>query len=167
MQLFPAKVSANAASNGPARTAILGFAALLLALPLFAQTTAPISAKNASDSNAPKEAPKDISDTGRIFYSTCAVIDRPVSQLSVGEAIPYVHCVSYIGAIFDTMELYDSTGLARHAFCAPEKQITQRDELVRTVRRYISAHPEISNEQTVYVARLALVEAFACPTGVK
>jgi hypothetical protein len=139
---------------------LLGFSALLLALPLFAQTTATTSRKDAS---APaKEAPKDISDTGRIFYNTCAVIDRPVGQLTVSEAIPYVHCVSYIGAIFDTMELYDSTGLAQHAFCAPEKQVTQRDELVRTVRRYISAHPEISNEQTVFVARLALVEAFAC-----
>lgn len=155
MQLFP--------SNRPAK-AILGFATLLLAVPLFAQTTAS-RAKNVSATT--QDAPKDISDTGRIFYNTCAVIDRPVGQLSVSEAIPYVHCVSYIGAIFDTMELYDSTGLAQHAFCAPEKELTQRDELVRTVRRYISAHPEISNEQTVYVARLALVEAFACSSNAK
>lgn len=151
MLYFPATAS---------RKMILAFSALLLALPLFAQTTAVNSDKAAAGSA--KEAPKDISDTGRIFYSTCAVIDRPVGQLTVSEAIPYVHCVSYIGAIFDTMELYDSTGLAQHAFCAPEKQVTQRDELVRTVRRYINAHPEISNEQTVFLARLALVEAFAC-----
>jgi Rap1a immunity proteins len=154
---FPAKVHA--------KIAVFGVAAILITLPLLAQTTASNSARVASQ--AANEAPKDISDTGRIFYSTCAVIDRPVSQLSINEAIPYVHCVSYIGAIFDTMELYDSTGLAQHAFCAPEKQVTQRDELVRTVRRYIYAHPEISNEQTVYVARLALVEAFACSNAIK
>ena len=105
---------------------------------------------------------RDLSDSGRVFLSTCGVIDKPVSDLTVGEAIPYVHCVSYVGAIFDTMALYDSIGIGPHDFCAPEQQRTQRDQLVRTVRKYIAGHPETSNAQTVYLVRLALLDAFAC-----
>ena len=120
---------------------------LSLAVPAIAQTD---------------EQRKDLSDSGRVFMNTCAVIDKPVAQLTVGEAIPYVHCISYVGAIFDTMALYDSMGLGPHEFCAPEKTQAQRDQLVRTVRKYITAHPETSNEQTVYLVRLALLDAFAC-----
>ncbi|HKT47450.1 MAG TPA: Rap1a/Tai family immunity protein [Candidatus Acidoferrales bacterium] len=122
---------------------------------MFLSLAIPVIAQNES-------AAKDLSESGRVFFNTCAVIDRPVSALTVGEAIPYVHCVSYVGAIFDTMALYDSIGIGPHNFCAPEQQRVQRDGLVRTVRKYITAHPEISNEQTVYVVRLALLDEFSC-----
>ena len=122
---------------------------------MFLSLAIPVVAQNES-------AAKDLSDSGRVFFSTCAVIDRSVSTLTVGEAIPYVHCVSYVGAIFDTMALYDSIGIGPHDFCAPEQQRVQRDALVRTVRKYIAAHPETSNEQTVYLVRLALLEEFSC-----
>src|SRR5579884_2965406 len=126
-----------------------------LAILMFLFLAIPVVAQN-------ENAAKDLSDSGRVFFSTCAVVDKPVSTLTVSEAIPYVHCVSYVGAIFDTMALYDSIGIGPHVFCAPEQDRVQRDTLVRSVRKYIAAHPELSNEQTVYLVRLALLDEFSC-----
>ncbi|GEM_PF-3058580 len=133
--------------QSPAANAFAILMFLFLAIPVVAQN---------------ENAAKDLSDSGRVFFSTCAVVDKPVSTLTVSEAIPYVHCVSYVGAIFDTMALYDSIGIGPHVFCAPEQDRVQRDTLVRSVRKYIAAHPELSNEQTVYLVRLALLDEFSC-----
>lgn len=133
--------------QSPAANAFAILMFLFLAIPVVAQN---------------ENAAKDLSDSGRVFFSTCAVVDKPVSTLTVSEAIPYVHCVSYVGAIFDTMALYDSIGIGPHVFCAPEQDRVQRDALVRSVRKYIAAHPELSNEQTVYLVRLALLDEFSC-----
>jgi hypothetical protein len=107
------------------------------------------------------EHPKDITKSGKIFLEACSLVDQQVKQLNSFETHTIVQCLSYVDGVFETMSLIDNLRLKPRGFCAP-KQPVQREQLVQIVRRYISDHPEFSDERTIVLVWAALSQSFPC-----
>jgi hypothetical protein len=107
------------------------------------------------------EHPKDITKSGKIFLEACAAVDKQSNQLNSFETHTVVQCLSYIDGVFETMSLVDNLHLKPRGFCAPQQPV-QRKKLVQIVRKYISDHPEASNERTIVLVWAALSQSFPC-----
>ena len=94
------------------------------------------------------EHPKDITESGKIFLEACSAVDKQSNQLNSFETHTVVQCLSYIDGIFEAMFLVENRQLKQQGFCGPNQPV-QRKKLVRIVRKYISEHPEASNERTI------------------
>jgi hypothetical protein len=66
--------------------------------------------------------------------------------------------LGYIDGVFETMSRVDNLHLKPRGFCAPQQPV-QRKKLVQIVRKYISDHPEASNERTIVLVCAALSQS--------
>lgn len=110
------------------------------------------------------EHPKDITKSGKIFLEACSAVDKQSNQLNSFETHTVVQCLSYVDGAFETMSLVDNLHLQPRGFCAPNQPV-QRKKLVQIVRKYISEHPEDSNERTIVLVWAALSKSFSCPNA--
>lgn len=113
-----------------------------------------------SATGSPRQ-PSDITKSGKVFLDGCSAIDKPPSQLNSYETHSNVQCLSYVDGIFESLSLADNAHIGPHGFCAPEQPV-QRKELVQIVRKYVTDHPDTSNERTVILVWLAFSQAFPC-----
>jgi hypothetical protein len=74
--------------------------------------------KKATAGNATKslQAPKDITESGKVFLDGCSSLDKPAQQLNSYETHSNVQGLSYVDGIFETMSLVNNLHLELRGF---------------------------------------------------
>jgi|SRR5882724_7127429 len=94
---------------------------------------------------------------GNALLAECLL--KPGSDL---EAFYAGGCMAYMRGIIDMHEIYQATLLpTQRLFCLPEDGIVMTQG-VRSVLRYLQAHPELLHEPESLLIVMALREAFPC-----
>lgn len=67
-------------------------------------------------------------------------------------------CLGYVVALLDTGALYD---VGKGLWCVP-RGVTP-GQVQKVLARYLETHPATLHERFIYLAGLALIEAYPCP----